>query len=112
MVGNPKLKAIAVKEHDAEQVGEETTTSSFVPTLESKALRSCCQNAAVAAVMVLGDYSNRRLMSCMVWAADLLEKSHGAQNAGYRSVSENKTAHSGYVDWRAHSSFDLHLESA
>ena len=90
MMGTSKLKAIAVKSHVTEQVGEQTTTSSAVPSLESKALRSCCQNAAVVAVMILGDYENRRLMACMVWAADPLERFHGEQNAGCRSVEENK----------------------
>ena len=89
MLGGTKLRSLAVKDQDASQIEEQTTTSTAVPSLESKALRSCCQNAAVVAVMILGDYSNRRLMACMVWSAESLDRFHGKQNAGCRSVQEN-----------------------
>ena len=47
MMESSTLKAVALKEQDVEQVGEQVATSYFVPGLESKALRSCCHPAAV-----------------------------------------------------------------
>ena len=92
MVGTQKFKALAMKQHDVVEgfEGEQATTSSSVPTLESKALRSCCQNAAVVGVMVLSEYANRRLLACMYWAAQPFEQHHGMQNTQCRSVPENK----------------------
>ena len=92
MVGTQKFKALALKKQEVDEgfEGEQVTTSSSVPTLESKALRSCCQNAAVVGVMILSEYANRRLLACMFWAAAPFEEYHGEQNSRCRSVPENK----------------------
>ena len=68
--GGTKLMSKVVRRQDAMQVEEQTATSTAVPSLESTALRSCCQSAAVGAVMILSEYSIRRFMACMVCAGN------------------------------------------
>ena len=91
--GSSFTKKIALKQNlVANAVGPEgeETTSSVVPSVDGKILRSCCQNAAVISMVLLEDDSNRRLMSVIYHVHSPLDTHQSESNTQCRSVEGNR----------------------
>ena len=82
---------IAMKGNLVQKALDQDTTSSAIPSVDGKALKSCCQNAVVVGLMLLDDPANRRLLSIMTLPCMPLDSLHSDQNKKCRSVDDNRS---------------------
>ena len=88
--GTKFVTKVALKTSVVQSAMELDTTSSSVPSIDGKVLKSCCQNAVVVGMMMLDDVDNKRLLHAMTYPCLPLNDLHSLQNTECRSVDGNK----------------------
>ena len=86
--GKDFREKVLVRQSLLREAAELNTTSNQVLQLDSKLLRSACQNNVVVTMMTLGIPRHRRLLALTTAAAKPVDKWHGSSNKACRSVQE------------------------
>ena len=97
MVGTNKFahKIIINKEHLRAADEATTTTSTTATQIDSKILRSCCQNVVVVSLAVLGELQFKRILAVMALVVGPLRQWQGNCSKMMKSTSGN-------MEWLTH----------
>ena len=90
LYGTKFMSKIALKTHFVQDAASLDTTSSALPSIDGKVLKSCCQHALVVSLMLVEDHDNKRLLSIMTLPCMPLSENHSEQNKACRSVVLNR----------------------
>ena len=85
--GRSLKEKLLLKQNLVRDAEEQATTSTEVTQVDVKLLRSCCQNAVVICVMLLGVPFYRRVMAVLTHVPTPLDAWHGHANSACRDVS-------------------------
>lgn len=91
MKGRQFMQRLVLRSGPAEEVGETGSTNPKKLTIESRSLKSCCQNSLVVSALVLSDPSNKRLTEMVVASTTPVMTWHTHQNRTLRSVDGSES---------------------